>query len=122
MAKRFNRATAVALSVALLSTSAVGFVPQALAEGSVPDADSWKYAVIEDFEPYDLTGDQGAVQAKNVAGTSYDNWDSYCENVTDVLTPEVGAGNSQGMYVFSTDEKDGRKLLPAVLLSRLPCD
>ncbi len=107
MAKRFNRATAVALSVALLSTSAVGFVPQALAEGSVPDADSWKYAVIEDFEPYDLTGDQGAVQAKNVAGTSYDNWDSYCENVTDVLTPEVGAGNSQGMHVFSTDEKTG---------------
>ena len=111
MAKRFNRATAVALSVALLSTSAVGFVPQALAEGSVPDADSWKYAVIEDFEPYDLTGDQGAVQAKNVAGTSYDNWDSYCENVTDVLTPEVGAGNSQGMYVFSTDEKTGGSYL-----------
>ena len=96
MAKRFNRIAAVALSVALLSTSTAGIIPQAAADSTVTDATSWKYAMAEDFEASTADGE-------------YETWGGYSEvlkgdkdyTTNGIIKENKGANNSKGLYVRS---------------------
>lgn len=91
--KQLNRFLAVALSAAMLSTATVGIVPLVKADDTVPDASSWQYTMVEDFESL-------------AVGTSYANWGKYPKNVADEAKSGVGAGNSIGLYVHTTGDKD----------------
>lgn len=64
------------------------FLPEA------PNVSNYKFKFVEDFESLQV-------------GAKYENWGSYCTNVTDIVAAQVGADGTQGLYVYSTAAKAG---------------
>jgi len=64
------------------------FLPEA------PNVSNYKFKFVEDFESLQV-------------GAKYENWGSYCTNVTDIVAAQVGADSTKGLYVYSTAAKSG---------------